>query len=58
MIYLSINVQDEAKKPKQFRSQGRDWSIGFIRKLVRTLIDLGVEVSATRANVARATTHG
>ena len=46
VIYLSINVQDEAKKPKQFRSQGRDWSIGFIRKLVRTLIDLGVEVSA------------
>ena len=37
VIYLSINVQDEAKKPKPVKKQSREWSLKFIRAVSEEL---------------------
>jgi hypothetical protein len=47
VIYLSINVQDASKKLRQYKQQGREWSIGFIRAVGETLKAMGVEVLDT-----------
>ena len=48
VIYLSINVQDESKKPANYQAQGRDWSVTFIREVITALREAGgVEVLDT-----------
>ena len=47
VIYMSVNVQDASKKPKQFKAQGREWSLDFIRAVVAALRSKGVEVLDT-----------
>ena len=47
VIYLSINVQDESKKQRQYANQGREWSVQFIRTVSDTLRNMDVEVLDT-----------
>jgi hypothetical protein len=45
VIYLSINVQDESKKPKQFAArQTREWSLKFVQAVAEEVVSKpGVE---------------